>query len=108
MSHIRRAVSAASLLALASLLWSSLAVHAGAQDKKKGEPKVSGAVLNKVDELADTDPKDTKLTNSPCKVYKVKLTEGKTYQIDLKSKEFDAVLRLEDPAGKEVGFNDDF
>ena len=46
--------------------------------------------------------------NSPRKVYKVKLTEGKTYQIDLKSKDFDAVLRLEDPAGKEIAFNDDF
>ena len=35
------------------------------------------------------------------------LTEGKSYQIDLKSKDFDAVLRLEDPTGKEIAFNDD-
>jgi len=65
------------------------------------------AQLNKNEELKADDEKDTKLTKSPRKVYKVKLAEGKTYQIDLKSKDFDAFLRVEDATGMEVAFNDD-
>jgi hypothetical protein len=65
------------------------------------------AQLNKNEELKADDEKDTKLTLSPRKVYKVKLAEGKTYQMDLKSKDFDAFLRVEDATGLEVAFNDD-
>ena len=66
-------------------------------------------VLSKTDQLASDDEKDTnQLTNnSPRKVYKLQLKEGKTYRIELKSKAFDAVLRLENAGGKEVAFNDD-
>jgi thiol-disulfide isomerase/thioredoxin len=109
MLSFRRTASAASLLALVGLLWSGLANHAGAQDEKKAEPKLGGALLSKNEELTDKDEKDThNLTNkSPRKVYKIKLEQGKTYKIELKSDDFDAVLRLEDPAGKELAFNDD-
>jgi hypothetical protein len=57
--------------------------------------------------LTDADPKDKKLNTSPAKAYTVKMAPGKTYQIDLVSQAFDAFLRLEDPAGKEVAENDD-
>lgn len=81
-----------------------------AGEQKKDEPKSSAPLLSKVSDLTSEDEKDTHplLTNSPRRVYKLKLTEGKTYTIDLKSKAFDAVLRLENAAGKEVAFNDDF
>lgn len=79
-------------------------VHANAGDKPKTAP-----LLSKNDELTAKDEKDTHpfLKRSARKVYTIKLAEGKVYRIDLKSKDFDAVLRLEDSAGKEVAFNDD-
>ncbi|MBI3823532.1 MAG: PPC domain-containing protein [Planctomycetes bacterium] len=77
-------------------------------DDKKKEP--AKQLLNKSDQLTENDERDTHkdLTKSPRKVYKIKLSEGKKYQIDLKSTDFDAVLRLEDSAGKELAINDDF
>src|SRR5262249_37621602 len=68
-------------------------------------PDESGELLRKNEELKDTDEKDTKLINSPRKVYKVNLEKGRTYQIDLKSTDFDAVLRLVDFKGQEVAYN---
>src|SRR4051812_37419318 len=93
------------LLGLSGLLVSTATVPA--ETKKDG--KKSASLLNKKDELKDGDEKDTheKLTDSPRKVYKIKMMEGKTYQLDLKSDDFDAVLRIENAAGKEVAFNDD-
>jgi thiol-disulfide isomerase/thioredoxin len=78
------------------------------QAGKEDPQKSGGPLLSKEEELKADDEKDTKLTKSPRKVYKITLAEGKAYQIDLKSKDFDAVLRLEDADGKEVAFNDDF
>src|SRR5437870_294798 len=80
-----------------------------AGDKKKDEKKSTGPLLSKSAELKKDDEKDTKkeLKNSPRKVYPITLTGGKAYQIDLRSKDFDAFLRLEDAQGKEVAFNDD-
>jgi hypothetical protein len=77
--------------------------------EKKGEPKKAEQIFSKSDELTSKDEKDTNVlvANSPRKVYKIKLMEGKTYQIDLKSKDFDAFLRLEDAAGKEIAFNNE-
>lgn len=88
-------------LVAAGLLASSASLHAG--DKKKpAEP-----ILVKNEVLKEDDPEDTKRKGSPCKTYTVKLEEGKKYQFDLKSKDFDCFLRLEDSKGKEVAFNDD-
>jgi hypothetical protein len=42
-----------------------------------------------------------------CKIYTVKLSAGKTYQIDMESEDLDAFLRLEDAAGKRLAENDD-
>jgi thiol-disulfide isomerase/thioredoxin len=101
-----RTLMFASLLALSGLLLSVAQIRA---DEKKKEGKKSPTILNKTDELKDTDEKDTNqfTKESPRKVYKVKLIEGKTYQLDLKSTDFDAVLRIENAEGKEVAFNDD-
>lgn len=74
---------------------------------RSGEKKGTGPLLSKEDSLSTDDGRDTKLQNSYRKTYKVKFAEGKTYQIDLKSKDFDAVLRIENSDGKEVAFNDD-
>src|ERR1043165_8864252 len=70
-------------------------------------PKSGPIVLNVTDHLKTTDGKDAKFKKSPCKVYKVKLMEGKPYQIDLRSDYFDSVLRIENAEGKEVAFNND-
>src|SRR5262249_62352742 len=90
-------------------------VNARADEPKASKKATKGAtLLTKNDELTDQDEKDTfregmfDLTGSPRKVYKVKLTEGKAYQIDLKSKDFNAVLRLVDAGGKQVPFNADY
>lgn len=107
------------LLVLAAYFASVASVSAGAKkpgdkgdfnkvEKAKDEASASAPVFTTKDELTAADPKDTKHSNSPRKLYKVKLIEGKSYQIDLKSKDFDAVLRLETAAGQEVAYNDDF
>jgi len=57
--------------------------------------------------LSKDDPKDKLLKNSPVKAYDYKMKSNTIYVIDLKSKDFDAVLRLEDPKGKQVAINDD-
>ena len=67
-------------------------------------------VLNVNGELKAADPTDRVRTQSYHKAYSVEMTAGKTYVIDMKSQGtpgFDAFLRLEDPDGKEVAFNDD-
>jgi len=77
-----------------------------AQEAKQ-EPAKGKMLFSKSESLTDDDAKDTKLKNQHCKVYKLKLSEGQAYRIDLSSKDFDPFLRLEDPKGKEVAFNDD-
>lgn len=57
--------------------------------------------------LTNDDPKDKVRVVSPCKIYAIKLTAGKTYQIDMMSKAIDSYLRFEDAAGKELAHDDD-
>lgn len=61
--------------------------------------------------LALNDPKDRVQGISPCKVYTIAMTAGKTYQIDLIRTNnqigFDPFLRLEDSAGKQLNMDDD-
>jgi thiol-disulfide isomerase/thioredoxin len=72
-----------------------------------GEKKADGAAGLKVTgKLSPDDPKD-KLLKNPHKAYEFKMEAGKIYVIDLSSKDFDAVLRLENPDGKQVAINDD-
>jgi hypothetical protein len=115
MFNFRSTWMAACLLALGSLFLSGVNRGAGdkkedkkTQEKNKEEPKKKPKpLLHKSEELKADDKKDTKRTKSPCKIYGVKLTEGTKYQIDLKSKDFDAYLRLLDSLDNEVAFNDD-
>ncbi len=96
----------AALLVLGCFLLSAAPAKAGEKKKTTG-PKAGAPLLSKAEELSADDEKDTKRINSVRKSYPIKLTEGKTYQIDMKSKDVDSYLRLEDSAGKEVAFDDD-
>lgn len=58
-------------------------------------------------ELTNKDEKDTVRTTSFRKVHTVNFVKGETYTIDMKSAGVDSYLRLEDPNGKQVAFNDD-
>ena len=52
--------------------------------------------------LSPDDPKDKVITKSPHKVHEHEMKAGSTYIIDLKSRQFDSYLRLEDSAGKQL------
>ena len=52
-------------------------------------------------------PKDPQLQGKPCKTFPVNLEQGKTYVIDMQSKEIDSYLRLHDPANTQVAYDDD-
>jgi hypothetical protein len=56
--------------------------------------------------LTKEDPVD-KRRKKHCRIYDVQMTAGKTYVIDHMSKQFDAFLRLEDAAGKQLAQDDD-
>ncbi len=58
-------------------------------------------------EFTAETPKDRAKTDCPGKPYTLKCVAGRTYTIDLRSVDFDAYLRLEDPAGKQIAENDD-
>lgn len=78
----------------------------GAGDKKDKKPdEQKDVTVNS--ELNNGDIKDKVLTQSFCKTYTYKMTQGRSYQIDLISNAFDAYLRLEDPKGTQVAADDD-
>lgn len=58
-------------------------------------------------ELTADSAKDGVRTNSFCAYFSCAMAKGRTYQIDMKSKEVDSYLRLENPAGVQVAFDDD-
>jgi len=100
---IRRLMAA--VVVTASL---TLGLRAGDDEtpKPKEVIKAKEAALNIKGELTDDDAKD-KVQGGPSKTYDLAMTAGKVYIIDLKSKAFDALLRLEDASGKQVAINDD-
>lgn len=67
---------------------------------KEGKARVDG-VLNSQDVRDHADPKQI------CKHYEVRLEAGQKYRLDMSSAAFDAYLRLEDSAGKELAKDDD-
>jgi hypothetical protein len=73
-----------------------------AQDSKKKDAQD----LRVAGKLAADDTKD-KVTNKPSQVHEFKMKAGTTYIIDMKSKQFDSFLRLEDSEGKELAKDDD-
>lgn len=82
--------------------------HLWAGDKKDPDKKPEPAkeVIVK-DQLINADLKDKVRTGSYCKTYTYKMIEGRNYQIDMKSTDFDSYLRLENPEGVQVAFDDD-
>jgi thiol-disulfide isomerase/thioredoxin len=56
--------------------------------------------------LAADDPNDPQ-RNTPCKIHVVALKAGQRYTIDMIGRGFDAFLRLEDKAGKQLAEDDD-
>jgi thiol-disulfide isomerase/thioredoxin len=99
-----------SLLAAFGLLCSASA-YAGDKDKKEEKKQDKVIEIGKEakviqGELSANDPID-KMTKHPSTAYMVKLTEGKTYKIDMVSGDLDSFLRLEDAAGKQLAFDDD-
>src|SRR5437660_1332783 len=97
-----RLLTALPLLA-AGCVFVTAALGAG---EKKGKDKLPEEVIIN-SELLNADLKDKVLTESFCKTYTYKMVAGRTYQIDLKSRAFDAFLRLENPAGTQVAQDDD-
>ncbi len=83
-------------------------LRAGDKKDKDGEKKTEKNDNITIEaELLNADLKDKVLTQSYCKTYTYKMTQGRTYQIDMISKAFDAFLRLEDPKGTQVAADDD-
>jgi hypothetical protein len=64
-------------------------------------------VLKVEDKLTNDDAKDKVRANSVCKIHGINLQAGRTYTIDLVSKDFDAYLRLEDPEENQLAADDD-
>lgn len=78
--------------------------------KKEKEPEKKKGLSKDVTvngEISNVDVKDKSRKDSYCKTYTYKMTEGRTYVIDMKSTDVDSYLRLENPAGEEVAADDD-
>jgi tetratricopeptide (TPR) repeat protein len=58
-------------------------------------------------ELTRKDPFDRKCAQARCKSYPIRMEAGKSYQLDLLSADFDAFLRVDSAAGRELAFDDD-
>ena len=100
MLHVRRIVALLGCLALTTGVLS-------AQDKKKGEKKTEKSDdVTIVGQIVENDIPD-KVRKFPCKIHTLKFAKDKTYLIDLESGDFDAYLRVEDTAGKQLAFDDD-
>jgi len=82
------------------VLFAASIAQAGEEKKTSGKLRIEG-------KLTEDDAKDKVLQKSPHKVHDYKMRSGGIYVIDLSSKDFDSVLRLENPDGKQVALNDD-
>ena len=91
------------LFAIAFLAQAGLS--AGEKKDKDKEKKLETIVVN--DSLTNGDLKDKVRTQCFCKTYVFKMTEGKTYQLDMTSGNFDSYLRLENQEGAQVAADDD-
>lgn len=56
--------------------------------------------------LGPNDGRDV-VRGGPCRVYNVRMVQGRTYVIDLRSGQFDSFLRLEDSAFRQMAQDDD-
>lgn len=67
----------------------------------------SAALLQVKDALTSSDRIDRVQSKCFHKAFETRLSAGRTYVIDLKTDQFDAYLRLENSAGKELASDDD-
>jgi thiol-disulfide isomerase/thioredoxin len=79
---------------------------------RAGEKKDNGKPLLKInDELTEDDAKETfphpLVKGNYRKVHKFKMGAGKAYRIDVVSKDFDALVRVEDAKGNHLAADDD-
>ena len=88
--------------------FSSLDMHPGLEVLRRKLPAVDqfGLQIHR-GRLTDQDPFDSKRRMSRCTTYNVHMEAGKTYQVDLRSADFDAFLRVVDEEGREKAFDDD-
>jgi hypothetical protein len=77
----------------------------GEKKKTTQETPAKEVVVN--GELNNADLKDKVRTESYCKSYTFKMTAGRTYKIDMVSKDLDSFLRVENAKGEEVASDDD-
>src|SRR5439155_15801974 len=99
---MRRTLSWSVLLFASAALLLGARAHGG--DKKEEEKGSKEQTIKGT--LSNDDPID-KRTKHPSKMHKVELTKDKVYRIDMRSTELDSFLRLEDPSGTELAFDDD-
>jgi len=97
-------IRASTFLTLVAIL-AHANLHAGEKKDKEKDKKSEDIVVN--DTLTDKELKDKVRSGCYCKTYVFKMVEGKSYQLDMKSKDFDSYLRLEDPQGQQVAADDD-
>jgi len=107
LNHLRQEESA---MKFARLLWIAASATAVvwllaigpvlAGDKKVEQLREKG-------QFDDTTPKDKVKKDCPGRLYVLPCVEGRGYTIDLRSEDFDAFLRLEDPSGKQIADDDD-
>jgi hypothetical protein len=94
------------LLAVAGLAVGSY--RTAAQAPRATELKLKDGKAKVESTLSQDDPVDVAGGNgAPCKAYAARFAAGKTYRIDMMSKDLDSFLRLEAPNGKKVAEDDD-
>lgn len=103
-------LSAALALAAGCLLHSSLQAGDKKNEKKDAKKEEKGPAKDLVvnGEFTNADLKDRVRTEMFSQYFSYAMTQGRTYQIDLKGdKGLDTYLRLENPDGEQVAEDDD-
>jgi len=83
----------------------------GDQDPEPNSTKyirLSGKGYKKQEKLTANSPRDVGRRNALSKTYAIRFEKGKSYVFDLRSQAFDAYLRILDPNGQQVAYNDDW
>ncbi len=88
-------------------LFAAFSVWAAAFAPVVAQDKEAKPLFQKTGELTDQDPMDKIQKKSYSKVHEMKMEEGKTYRIDVVSKDFDTFLRVENSDGRMLGADDD-
>jgi hypothetical protein len=103
--NMNSAIRIGALITLAAVVLVHASLHAGEKKDKDKDKKQEDVVVN--DTLTNKELKDKVRTSCFCKTYVFKMVEGKSYQLDMKSKDFDSYLRIENLEGQQVAADDD-